>query len=372
MTIPENCQMQPDRPGERGLALVIVMFMVMTMSLLGASLVFVSRTETLSSLNYQTVTQSRYAAESGISAATNYLLNSYAAPTTGGADDIAAYDITQSPVRLAGTNVAVVLSTTPADSTYPIQAVKDAFVANAAGPLTAGYGSTRYTASATLLNMRQMTDSLTGTLITLQTWHIIGTGTADGAGAASVQVSAILETNDKPVFQYAAFATGNGCGSLSFAGGAYTDSYDSSIAGSWNAPSASDGNVGTNGNLSEGNNSTINGSLSTPRSGVGNCSSGTVTAARASRRHPASSRRQSRCADDSRSGPHDTPDARRGASTTRRWEQSTSRSARETASQDPYCRSGETLRRSPRPPRPSRRGSPTDSRHVARTQRLGS
>ena len=43
--------MQLDRSGERGLALVIVMFMVMTISLVGASLVFVSRTETLSSLN---------------------------------------------------------------------------------------------------------------------------------------------------------------------------------------------------------------------------------------------------------------------------------------------------------------------------------
>ena len=277
MTNHTEPSIQPDRSSERGLALVIVMFMVMTMSLLGASLVFVSRTETLSSLNYQTVTQSRYAAESGISAASNYFLNTYAAPTTGGADPIAAYDITQSPVRW--NNAPVVLSTTVADSNYPIQAIKDAFVANAAGPLTAGFGTTRYSARATLLSMRQMTDSLTGNLITLQTWRITGTGTADGAGAASVEVSAILETNDKPVFQYAAFATGSGCGSLSFAGGAYTDSYDSTVAGSWNSPSPSDGNVGTNGNLSEGNNSVINGSLSTPRSGVGNCSSGTVTAA---------------------------------------------------------------------------------------------
>ena len=61
--------MQPERSGERGLALVIVMFMVMTMSLVGASLIFVSRTETLGSRNYQTDTQSRYAAEAGISAA---------------------------------------------------------------------------------------------------------------------------------------------------------------------------------------------------------------------------------------------------------------------------------------------------------------
>ena len=42
--------------------------------------------------------------------------------------------------------------------------------------------------------------------------------------------------------------------------------------------SDSDGNVGTNGNLSANNSSVINGTLSTPRTGVGNCSSGGVSA----------------------------------------------------------------------------------------------
>jgi hypothetical protein len=38
------------------------------------------------------------------------------------------------------------------------------------------------------------------------------------------------------------------------------------------------GHVGTNGNLSEGGNTMVNGSLSTPRSGVGGCAAGAVTA----------------------------------------------------------------------------------------------
>ena len=272
--------MPAERHNERGLALVIVMFMVMTMSLVGASLVFVSRTETLSSLNYQTITQSRYAAEAGISAATNYFLNTYVAPTTAGADPIGAYDITQSPVRW--NNAPVVLSSDPAvNSNYPVVAVRNAFLLNASGNLNAGQGQTLYVASATLLSMRQMIDALTGNSITLQTWRITGVGSADGAGAASVQVSAVLEVSDKPVFQYAAYATGAGCGALSFAGGAYTDSYDSRIANSWNDPDEYGGDVGTNGSLTEGNNSTINGSLSTPRSGVGNCAAGNVVAANA-------------------------------------------------------------------------------------------
>jgi hypothetical protein len=292
MRFHEEHQMQPERSGERGLALVIVMFMVMTMSLVGASLIFVSRTETLGSRNYQTVTQSRYAAEAGISAAANFLMPAnglYVAPSNAGADLIGAYDITQSPVRFGGN--PVVLASTAAASNYPVAQVITDFINNSTGPLPAGQGFARYTATATLMAMRQMTDSLTGNQITLQTWQITGTGctaqgdgtaaclgSSDGAGAASVQVSAVLETNDKPVFQYAAFATGNGCGSLSFSGGAYTDSYDSRIANSWNNPNSYGGDVGTNGNLTEGNNSTINGSLATPRSGVGNCSAGNVTA----------------------------------------------------------------------------------------------
>jgi hypothetical protein len=41
---------------------------------------------------------------------------------------------------------------------------------------------------------------------------------------------------------------------------------------------ASGGHVGTNGNLTESGGSIVNGSLSTPRAGVGNCKSGAVTA----------------------------------------------------------------------------------------------
>ena len=56
----------------------------------------------------------------------------------------------------------------------------------------------------------------------------------------------------------------------------HTDSYDSTIAGSWNSPTLSGGNIGTNGNFDGDGH--IYGSLSTPRTGVGNCSNGTVTA----------------------------------------------------------------------------------------------
>jgi hypothetical protein len=272
---------QRDRSGERGIALIIVMFMVMTMSLVGASLMFVSRTETLSSLNYATVSQTRYAAESGISSATNFLVTAhgfYTAPTAGGADDLANYDLTKSPVQW--NNAAVVLSSDPTvASNYPVAAVQAAFLAATRGNLTAGSGTSSYVASATLMSMSTITDAFTTLPVTLQTWRINGTGSIGGAGSASVQVTATLEHDSKPAYQYAAFATNNGCDALKFGGGATTGSYNSAVANSWMNPAASGGNVGTNGNLDElGNSTVIEGSLSTPRSGVGSCSANNVTA----------------------------------------------------------------------------------------------
>jgi hypothetical protein len=83
------------------------------------------------------------------------------------------------------------------------------------------------------------------------------------------------------VFKYAAFATSPNCQALDFAGGATTDSYDSRLALVGGVPAIDEhsGNVGTNGGLeASGNPTTIYGTLSSPRTGVGNCSVGNVTA----------------------------------------------------------------------------------------------
>ena len=59
----------------RGIAMIIALFMVLMMSVLGTSLMFVSRTETMSSLNYRLMSQARYGAESGVHQAANFLLS---------------------------------------------------------------------------------------------------------------------------------------------------------------------------------------------------------------------------------------------------------------------------------------------------------
>src|SRR5215212_2880775 len=119
--------------GEDGIALILAMFMVLVVSLLGAALVTTGRTETLSSLNYKSLSQARYAAESGLHSAANYLIYSYVAPGTDAGDPIGMYNRTVSPVTYNGQ--PVVLSTTLASSNYPIEAKKVAFAAAALGTL---------------------------------------------------------------------------------------------------------------------------------------------------------------------------------------------------------------------------------------------
>jgi Tfp pilus assembly protein PilX len=135
--------------GEEGIALVLAMFMVLVVSLLGASLATVGRTETLSSLNYRTMSQARYAAESGLHSAANYLIHTYQAPGVDVGDTLANYNFTVSPVTY--NNPPVVLTTVAGEaSNYPVVAKVNAFGNNASGPLQMANTTTTYSARARL------------------------------------------------------------------------------------------------------------------------------------------------------------------------------------------------------------------------------
>ena len=264
------------RSGERGIAMIVALFMVLILSVLGSALVFVSRTETLSSLNYKTMSQTRYAAESGVHRAANHLLWTYVPPANPA--ELALFDTTQSPVRVVANGRPVVLGRTAADSNYPDVGQVNGYVASSQGNLNVNVGTVAYRSSALLLAMRQIPDPFfPGQWITLQTWQITGTGTVGGAGSAEVEVSAIIERQAVPIYKFAAFATDPGCDALRFGGGAGTNSYDSGLFGGAGVPAvdAYGGNVGTNGNMNEiGATTVIHGSLSTPRTGVGACGGG--------------------------------------------------------------------------------------------------
>jgi hypothetical protein len=256
--------------------------MTLIVSAVAAGMVVVARTETVSSQSYTTMAQARYAAESGLAAAANYLLSTpYTSNLNTVNDPLTSYNIQVSPVTLSGAGGGgVLLSTESGASTYPVAAVVQAFGNAARGALTVSNGTVTYGARARLLAMRSLNDMSAGTRI-LQTWEITGVGRRTGSGSAEVEVVAIIERQTVPSFRYAAFAVDSGCAALRFAGGAITRSYDSAALASGNpAPSLSGGHVGTNGNLElQGSNTQIYGSLSTPRTGVGGCTAGNVTGA---------------------------------------------------------------------------------------------
>lgn len=279
MTAHQSAHRRTASNPEAGVALVLVLLFMLAVSAMGAAMMALSRTETYASMNYRMMSQTRYGAESGVHRAVNYLLNSYTLPG-GVGDPLSNYNMAVSPVTY--NNLPVVLSSTAGvAANYPSTAVKNAFAAAVQGALPVGGANVQYTASATLLSMRQLMPYGTGTTTVAQTWRINGDGSLTGVRNATVEVMAVLEREVVPAHTYAAFATNPGCGALSFSGGVATNSYDSTAITLVNgvpATQANSGNVGTNGNLTESGGTVVNGSLSTPRTGVGNCANGAVDA----------------------------------------------------------------------------------------------
>ena len=270
--------------GERGVALVLALLLTSVMSVLAVSLMFLSQTETYASMNYRMMSQARYAAEAAVQKASNFLLSSqYTLPS--GATALAQFDRTRSPViclsGCAHVGDPVILSATASQaSNYPVAAVQTAFSAAGQGTLTAGTAGVTYNAYAKLLHM-QVFESYGGGQSVVQTWQITGAGSLTGGRSATVEVMATVETPKVPANSYAAFATANTCGAIHFSGNVIVDSYDSSVGpptGVGNSTTASGGHVGTNGNLEIEGHVDVRGNLYTPRTGVGDCTAGAVTA----------------------------------------------------------------------------------------------
>jgi Tfp pilus assembly protein PilX len=269
---------------ENGIALVLSLFLMLAMSVIAGSLMFLSQTETYASMNYRLMSQARYAAESGVHKATNYLMSAaYVPPATDA--ELAVYDLTKSPVVLVASPTQPVVLSASGSMTghYPVTATQAAYALAGTGSLVAGSTTMTYDTYAKLVGMRQIAVYGSTVPATVQTWEIVSNGTiVAGSRTAQVEVTAMLERQIGPAFNYAAFAVFSGCDALGFSGGGSTDSYDSTnaLVGGHPVTATYGGNVGTNGNLTEvGNTTVINGSLSTPRTGVGTCSAAAVSAA---------------------------------------------------------------------------------------------
>lgn len=285
------------RHNEKGSALVFALILVLVLSVMAGSLMFLARSETWSGMNYRMMTQARYGAEAGVNAASNFLMSTnYVPPIAAGptypSSTYVGYDTTKYPLQLAGGgNVNVYLSTLSSQaSTYPDAAMQTAFANAVNGTLQAGNTNVNYTASAQLMSMVTIIPFGTTTPTTVQTWQITAHGDIPGVLNAQAEVVTTLEHYTAPAFAYAAFAAGNGCGQLTFTGNGTTDSYDSASlttnGGTINPANLGGsvafnlfgGNVGTNGNeTNSGANATINGTLAVPNPTYGVCSAGNIT-----------------------------------------------------------------------------------------------
>ena len=266
------------RRDERGVALVVVLLLAVALSAIGASLLMLANTETYASMNYRMMSQARYGAEAGALKAVNYLMNNYTAP--GAVNDLLSnYDITVSPVTYNGQPV-VLSGATGIASNYPYAPAQAAFSAAAQGSVTAG-STVTYGAYATLLSMRAVIEYGLPTTTVIQTWKVTGVGSLGTTRPATVEVSSVLERNYGSAHAFGVFATKLACSAVSFGGGSAHDSYDSSsmtLANGAPVTQNGGGKVGTNGNATLQGNAVVYGTLSTPRTGVGNCKSGAIVA----------------------------------------------------------------------------------------------
>jgi Tfp pilus assembly protein PilX len=262
---------------EKGIALILTMILVLIMSVMAVSLMFISQSETWASLNYRLASQARDGAEAGVHSAANFIVNIYTTPGSVG-DPLSAYNYTSVyPVQAGAANTSghdVYLSanTFQQASTYPASSVQTSYntAGNGKGSLTSGNSTVSYATTAKLLSMTQLNSAISGSTAVVQTWQITSDGSISGIRNANVEVSAILEHTVVPTFNYATFGSSSGCSALTFGGGGTTDSYDSSTFAGVGTPTTSPtfGNIGTNGNVAtNGGTTTINGSLSTPRAG---------------------------------------------------------------------------------------------------------
>src|SRR6516225_3635006 len=170
--------MAKKRSNQRGSALVFALLLVLILSVMGASLMFLSQSETWSSMNYRMMSQSRYGAESGLSVATDFIVNSYSAPTATGADSMANYNTSVSPVTYNGQ--PVVLSSVTGQSNYPLGTVALAFqhALQNPGNVVVGNNVINYSATATLLSMGTVMSY--GNPITVQMWQVKADGSING------------------------------------------------------------------------------------------------------------------------------------------------------------------------------------------------
>ena len=129
------------RNNEKGSALIFALILLLVLSAMAGSLMFLSNSETYSSMNYRTMTQARYGAEAGVHAAANFIMNTYVPPAAvpAGTQNFAGFNTNVYPVTDAAGNPIFLSTLNGQAANYP-GGQQNAFTnaMNATQPLQAG------------------------------------------------------------------------------------------------------------------------------------------------------------------------------------------------------------------------------------------
>ena len=259
---------------QQGMGLIVTLLSLMLLSTLAAGLLMVTNSQVWTTVNYRLTTQARYAAEYGAQQAAVWIANNNLK-----INDTTGLNTGVYPVQLTSNNNPVVLSAmSGVNANYPDSSVQNGFNNALRNRSVPGLANFEYSTYATLVSMTPYVAA--GAAMYQQTWQITSQASIAGIRNAQVQVvENIQRLVGVPLYQYAIQSTGNGCSAVTLAGGASTDSFDSSAGSYSSTKTASGGNIESNGNLSlSGSTTTVGGSLYDPNPTGTSCSAGSVDA----------------------------------------------------------------------------------------------
>jgi hypothetical protein len=259
---------------ERGMALVFALLGVTLISMLAASLLFVTSAGTFGSLAFKSQMQASFAANTGAQKALDWIRTYYAPnwiDSSTGISGTASYVTTVQPPTYNGHPVTLGGSS----PNFPDTTVKSNFASLSTSPnnqITMGNATASYTLIASLLTHDRYT-GMDGIARISERWKVSITGTVAGPlGDSTVQETVIIERMFIPTYKDAIRGQCN----VSLGGDITTDSYFSSSGGYGGGNlftgAAAQASVGSNSFIQDtGNAGTINGNAYYGNT-VGSCS----------------------------------------------------------------------------------------------------
>jgi Tfp pilus assembly protein PilX len=225
-----------EQGSERGMALVFTLLGLLLLSMLAASLMFVTSAGSFASMSFKSQMQASFAANTGVQAAVNWFRTYYAPnwldTSTGIATTATAYTYTVQPPTYAGS--LVTLGGSGPHFPDATNAVQNSFAALSTSPnnqITMGNTTGSYTITTAKLMAHDRYKKMDNTDVISERWEVSVTGTVAGPlGDSTVRETAVVERVFLPLFNDAI----RGKCKVDLKGNVETDSYFSA-AGPYNA-----------------------------------------------------------------------------------------------------------------------------------------